>query len=84
VVRFQPLCRHVLFSPDFIKMFDYMQLPTFEIASDAAASFREVLTRHKALVAEYLEVGGLSGLRVGGSGSFGILEFWVSVSWVQG
>eukprot|EP00740_Mantoniella_antarctica_P012306 CAMPEP_0181366782 /NCGR_PEP_ID=MMETSP1106-20121128/10923_1 /TAXON_ID=81844 /ORGANISM="Mantoniella antarctica, Strain SL-175" /LENGTH=354 /DNA_ID=CAMNT_0023482225 /DNA_START=379 /DNA_END=1439 /DNA_ORIENTATION=+ len=55
VVRFQPLCRHVLFSPDFIKMFDYMQLPTFEIASDAAASFREVLTRHKALVAEYLE-----------------------------
>ena len=36
-------------------MFDYMQLPTFELASDAAASFREILTRHKALVSEYLE-----------------------------
>lgn len=45
VVRFEPLCRHVLFSAEFLKMFDYMQLPTFEIASDAAASFREILTR---------------------------------------
>ena len=55
VVRFESLCRHVLFSPEFMKMFDYMQLPTFELASDAAASFREILTRHKALVSEYLE-----------------------------
>lgn len=55
VVRFESLCRHVLFSPEFLKMFDYMQLPTFELASDAAASFREILTRHKALVSEYLE-----------------------------
>lgn len=45
VVRFEPLCRLVLFHPSFLKMFDYMQLPTFEIASDAAASFRETLTR---------------------------------------
>ena len=57
VVRFEPVCRRVLFSPEFLKMFDYMQLPTFEIASDAAASFREILTRHKSLVAEYLEGG---------------------------
>ena len=45
VVRFEPLCRHILFSADFVKMFEYMQLSTFEIASDAAASFREILTR---------------------------------------
>ena len=56
VVRFEPLCRHVLFSPEFIKMFDYMQLPTFEIASDAAASFREMLTRHKAGIVSTLFV----------------------------
>ena len=31
-----------------------MQLPTFEIASDAAASFREILTRHKGAVATFL------------------------------
>ncbi len=28
---------------------------SFEIASDAAASFREILTRHKALISEYFE-----------------------------
>ena len=58
MVRYEPLCRHVLFSPQFLKLFDYQLLPTFEVASDAAASFREILTRHKALVAEYLEAGG--------------------------
>eukprot|EP00227_Mantoniella_beaufortii_P015604 CAMPEP_0197580178 /NCGR_PEP_ID=MMETSP1326-20131121/4039_1 /TAXON_ID=1155430 /ORGANISM="Genus nov. species nov., Strain RCC2288" /LENGTH=354 /DNA_ID=CAMNT_0043143861 /DNA_START=153 /DNA_END=1217 /DNA_ORIENTATION=- len=55
VVRYEPLCRHCLFSPEFLKLFDYQLLPTFEIASDAAASFREILSRHKQLVAEYLE-----------------------------
>ena len=53
--RYEKLCRHILYSKEFMRMFDYVQLPTFEIASDAAASFREILTRHKALAAEYLE-----------------------------
>lgn len=55
VARYENLCRHILYSEEFMRMFDYVQLPTFEIASDAAASFREILTRHKALAAEYLE-----------------------------
>lgn len=55
VARHEPLCRHVLFSNEFLRMFEYVQLPTFELASDAAASFRELLTRHKALAAEALE-----------------------------
>ena len=46
-MRRYTLARHILFSPVFMKLFDFMQLPTFEIASDAAASFREILTRHK-------------------------------------
>ena len=55
VARYEALCRHVLFSNEFLKMFEYMQLPTFELASDAAASFRELLTRHKNVAAEALE-----------------------------
>ena len=55
VARYEALCRHVLFSNEFLRMFEYMQLPTFELASDAAASFRELLTRHKALAAEALD-----------------------------
>lgn len=55
VARYEALCRHILFSDEFLKMFEYMQLPTFELASDAAASFRELLTRHKSLAAEALE-----------------------------
>jgi calcium binding protein 39 len=55
VARYEALCRHILFSDAFLKMFDYMQLTTFELASDAAASFRELLTRHKSLAAEALE-----------------------------
>ena len=55
MARYEPLCRRILYSPGFAKMFEYMQSASFEIASDAAASFREILTRHKALVSEYLE-----------------------------
>ena len=55
MARYEPLCRRIVYSPGFAKMFEYMQSTSFEIASDAAASFREILTRHKALVSEYLE-----------------------------
>ena len=54
VARYEPLCRHILYASEFTKMFDYMQLSTFELASDAAASFREIVTRHKRLAAEYV------------------------------
>ncbi|KAJ4729612.1 Mo25 family protein [Melia azedarach] len=36
------------------KFFKYLQNPSFEIASDAQATFKELLTRHKSTVAEYL------------------------------
>lgn len=31
-------------------------MSTFDIASDAFASFKEILTRHKAMVADFLEM----------------------------
>lgn len=34
--------------------FDFQHDPNFDIESDAAATFKELLTRHKSIVAEYL------------------------------
>ncbi|TVU38185.1 hypothetical protein EJB05_11541 [Eragrostis curvula] len=45
---------YVLESEHMKKFFDYIQLPNFDIASDASATFKELLTRHKATVAEFL------------------------------
>jgi calcium binding protein 39 len=36
------------------KFFYYIQLPNFDIAADAAATFKELLTSHKSTVAEFL------------------------------
>jgi len=52
--RHETLVRKVLYSDCFWKMFDYMQLQTFEIASDASATFREALTRHKTIASQFL------------------------------
>ncbi|KAG5049387.1 hypothetical protein JHK85_010490 [Glycine max] len=36
------------------KFFDYIQLPNFDIVADAAATFKELMTRHKSTVADFL------------------------------
>jgi calcium binding protein 39 len=36
------------------KFFDYIQLPNFDIAADAAETFKELMTRHKSTVADFL------------------------------
>ncbi|MGH0138059.1 UNVERIFIED_CONTAM: hypothetical protein FKN15_026036 [Acipenser sinensis] len=38
-----------------LAFFNYVEMSTFDIASDAFATFKDLLTRHKVLVAEYLE-----------------------------
>ncbi|KAH9301280.1 hypothetical protein KI387_012863 [Taxus chinensis] len=53
-IRHQNIARYVLESENIKKFFTYIQLPNFDIASDAAATFKELLTRHKATVAEFL------------------------------
>jgi len=53
--RHEPLARVVLYSNQFFDFFCYVETGTFDIASDAFASFREMLTRHKQLVAEFLD-----------------------------
>lgn len=53
-IRHQVVAKYVLESEHFKKLFDYIQLPNFDIAADAAATFKELLTRHKSTVAEFL------------------------------
>ncbi|GAB4846053.1 hypothetical protein Ancab_025052 [Ancistrocladus abbreviatus] len=52
-IRHQSIAKYVLES-HLRKFFDYIQLPNFDVSSDAAATFKELLTRHKSTVAEFL------------------------------
>ncbi|KAG9340976.1 hypothetical protein JZ751_020170 [Albula glossodonta] len=45
-LRHEPLARTVLFSEEFFCFFRYVELSTFDIASDAFASFKLLLDRH--------------------------------------
>ncbi|CAF4123549.1 unnamed protein product [Rotaria socialis] len=54
-IRVQELADIILKSPDFYKFFDYVQKSTFDIASDAFATFKDLLTKHKSLCADFLE-----------------------------
>ncbi|KAI4296009.1 hypothetical protein L6164_035999 [Bauhinia variegata] len=53
-IRHQIVARYVLESPQMKKFFDFIQLPNFDIAADAAATFKELLTRHKSTVTDFL------------------------------
>ncbi|XP_031443480.1 calcium binding protein 39, like 1 isoform X1 [Clupea harengus] len=54
-LRHEPLARTILFSEDLYRFFNYVELSTFDIASDAFASFKDLLTRHKIMCADFLE-----------------------------
>ena len=53
-IRHQIVAKYILDSEHMKELFDYIQDPNFGIASDAAATFKELLTRHRSTVAEYL------------------------------
>ncbi|XP_033759424.1 protein Mo25-like [Pecten maximus] len=53
--RIESLTKILLYHESFYKFFDYVELSTFDIASDAFSTFKELLTRHKILSAEFLE-----------------------------
>jgi len=55
VIRHEQLCEMLLTSPLFDCFFDYVQLSTFDVASDAFATFKLLLTKHKVLCAKFLE-----------------------------
>lgn len=55
-IKHEILARKMLSSEqDFFDLFVYVDLPNFDVASDAFLTFRELLSRHKTLVAEFLD-----------------------------
>ncbi|KAJ3304362.1 hypothetical protein HDV03_002843 [Kappamyces sp. JEL0829] len=54
-LRHEALCKLILESSQFWKFFQYVELSTFDVASDAFATFKDCLTKHKSLVAGFLE-----------------------------
>ncbi|XP_061901412.1 calcium binding protein 39, like 1 [Entelurus aequoreus] len=54
-LRHEPLAKTILLSEEFYSFFRYVELSTFDIASDAFASFKDLLTRHKLMCADFLE-----------------------------
>nr|CAG4644839.1 EOG090X07E2 [Leptodora kindtii] len=53
--RYEALAKILLYSEDFYNFFKYVEVSTFDIASDAFSTFKELLTKHKILCAEFLE-----------------------------
>jgi len=55
VIRHEQLDELLLNSSLFDSFFEYVQLSTFDVASDAFATFKMMLTKHKTLCAKFLE-----------------------------
>jgi calcium binding protein 39 len=55
MLRHEPLCRILLHSEQFYKFPHYIENTTFGISTDAFTSLKDTLTRHKPMVAEFLE-----------------------------
>lgn len=53
--RYEALAKIMLYSEHFFDFFTYVELDTFDIASDAFSTFKELLTRHKSVCADFLE-----------------------------
>lgn len=53
--RHEILVREILSSPKFFHFFKYVDLNNFEVASDAFATFKEILSHHKVLSADWLD-----------------------------
>mmetsp|Transcript_5049 Transcript_5049/g.14100 ORF Transcript_5049/g.14100 Transcript_5049/m.14100 type:complete len:221 (+) Transcript_5049:166-828(+) len=53
--RHKELAQFILSGPLFDLLYGYVELENFEVASDAFQSMKDLLTRHKRMVAEYLQ-----------------------------
>eukprot|EP00013_Stygamoeba_regulata_P029043 CAMPEP_0177655236 /NCGR_PEP_ID=MMETSP0447-20121125/14837_1 /TAXON_ID=0 /ORGANISM="Stygamoeba regulata, Strain BSH-02190019" /LENGTH=337 /DNA_ID=CAMNT_0019159097 /DNA_START=17 /DNA_END=1030 /DNA_ORIENTATION=+ len=54
-IRHENLAKIILYSNYFTKFFAFVELSNFDVASDAFATFKELLTKHKQLCAAFLE-----------------------------
>jgi len=54
-LRYEPLAKIILEHESFFDLFGYVELSTFDVASDAFSTFKELLTRHKLLSSTFLQ-----------------------------
>jgi len=54
-LRYESLAKIVLFSEVFQDFFKYVECPHFDVAADAFTTFKDLVTRHKTIAANYLE-----------------------------
>jgi len=53
--RHEALAKLILTSPNFNSLYVFIEDVNFDVASDAFSTFKELITKHKGLSAEYLE-----------------------------
>ncbi|CAL9163451.1 unnamed protein product [Musa hybrid cultivar] len=53
-IKYSTLAKCILESRSFELFFKYVELPTFDIASDALATFKDLLTKHEMIVSQFL------------------------------
>ncbi|XP_009339937.2 calcium-binding protein 39 [Pyrus x bretschneideri] len=53
-IRFPALAKYILESASFELFFKYVELPNFDVASDAFSTFKDLLTKHGTVVSEFL------------------------------
>ncbi|CAK7332953.1 unnamed protein product [Dovyalis caffra] len=53
-IKFPTLAKYILESASFELFFKFVELPNFDVASDAFSTFKDLLTKHGTVVAEYL------------------------------
>ncbi|KAF6145221.1 hypothetical protein GIB67_041416 [Kingdonia uniflora] len=53
-IKFPSLAKYILDSTSFELFFKYVELPNFDVASDAFATFKDLLTKHETAVSEFL------------------------------
>ncbi|XP_056175667.1 uncharacterized protein LOC115693259 isoform X4 [Syzygium oleosum] len=55
-IKFPTLAKYILESASFELFFKFVELPNFDVTSDAFTTFKDLLTKHGEVVAEYLNI----------------------------
>ncbi|CAN4113508.1 unnamed protein product [Withania somnifera] len=53
-IKLPSLAKYILESPSFELFFKFVELPNFDVASDAFSTFKDLLTKHESAVSHYL------------------------------
>ncbi|XP_021904965.1 calcium-binding protein 39 isoform X1 [Carica papaya] len=53
-IKFSTLAKYILESASFQLFFKFVELPNFDVASDAFSTFKDLLTKHDSVVSEFL------------------------------